>query len=1112
MSGSREPLLLLAVMILLAAGLAYLWARRQRRAADANLRALAEIGQAILCTELEVDALCEAVYVQASAIVDTKNFQLGLFHGEDYEIKVWVRDGRLVPGERFPNAAGEGIVGWLRKTQRGLLVSDFKREWDQLPARPRYYATDSPVRSGVFVPLVAGGEAVGALAIQCYRPRAFKDEHLRLLTVLAALAAGIIQTARSFEQERAHARQLQLIAQVTNQLVAIQPLPDLFRQIVDLIHGTFGYHPVSVFMLDRAAGCVRLGASNVLWDDEKIPLGKGLIGWAAGHAEVVHVPDVTRDARFRALAGALDTCAEVALPLLIEDRVLGVLDVQADRVAAFGEDDLDVLKMLAGQLALAIQEAATYDSERRQANRLATMVEASRAMVSILDIDDLLEEVVDLVVDYFGFERVHLFVRSGDRLVFRAGSGVHSGLWRIDRLSYGLDDPGLIPMAARRGAPVVSNDVYAEPDYVPGPAVEDTRAEVSVPIKLGGNLLGVFDVQSLEPDVFSEDDVALVQALADSTAVALRNASLYATEQRRRHLAETLRHVGTVLTSQRELPVVLNGILLALERVVDYDIGLILLPDPATGAVYQVQAALGAPPDALGKAILRAGNVQEEILWWLHDMAGELEQGDERAHDTVVAPLALAGDEVGYLVVDRMGPDGLSEEDRQIVGTFAAQVAVAIANAQLFAAQQEEAWVTTALLQVAEAVNRETDIDAALETVARLTPLLAGVDGCAILRWDAATDSFYGGAVHGLAPEAEVAFHALHVAPEEWSFFVEDAVSAQNVVLLGAGMDAPLPPVLAGAFASPVLMGMPLVAKGSFLGLMLVDYVPVPETGMDDRRFTILAGIVQQTAMAMETARLQAEANERERLERELEVAQEIQTSFLPESAPQIAGWEVATFYRTARQVGGDFYDYFPLASGNWGLVIADVAGKGVPAALFMALCRTLIRVVAISRTSPGATLARVNDLVLADSRADMFVTVFYLVLDPQTGEIHYATAGHNPPLHVSAAGGRAGRAHALEGRGLALGVMGGVEYEEHTERLQPGDVIVLYTDGVTEAVDLDEEEFGMERLTAEAERRRDRSAAEIVSAVADAVDAFAGDQPQFDDLTLVVIKRLSGG
>jgi len=176
----------------------------------------------------------------------------------------------------------------------------------------------------------------------------------------------------------------------------------------------------------------------------------------------------------------------------------------------------------------------------------------------------------------------------------------------------------------------------------------------------------------------------------------------------------------------------------------------------------------------------------------------------------------------------------------------------------------------------------------------------------------------------------------------------------------------------------------------------VVEHVPLNVLG---RRLSILDGIAHQLSLAMENARLAREVALQQRLERDVEVARDIQASFLPEACPVVAGWEVCSYWQAARQVGGDFYDFIPLrpredGGERWGLVVADVADKGVPAALFMALSRTLMRTVAINRIAPATTLARLNELIFADAKTDLFVTFFYAVWEPDTGRLPSTATG----------------------------------------------------------------------------------------------------------------------
>src|ERR687897_1284956 len=204
-----------------------------------------------------------------------------------------------------------------------------------------------------------------------------------------------------------------------------------------------------------------------------------------------------------------------------------------------------------------------------------------------------------------------------------------------------------------------------------------------------------------------------------------------------------------------------------------------------------------------------------------------------------------------------------------------------------------------------------------------------------------------------------------------------------------------------------------------------------------------------------------AEAQERVRIEQELQVARQIQQELLPETIPKLEDWQIATYYGPAREVGGDFYDFFELSSGRLGLVVGDATGHGMPAALVMATTRGMLRAVVQSLESPGEVLARVNEALVADIPSSMFVTCFYGVLDPANGHLCYANAGHNLPCRQ-----HNGQAEELRARGMPLGLMAGIAYEEKEASLESGDSTLFYSDGLVEAHDPQRREmFGFPRL-----------------------------------------------
>ena len=243
-------------------------------------------------------------------------------------------------------------------------------------------------------------------------------------------------------------------------------------------------------------------------------------------------------------------------------------------------------------------------------------------------------------------------------------------------------------------------------------------------------------------------------------------------------------------------------------------------------------------------------------------------------------------------------------------------------------------------------------------------------------------------------------------------------------------------------------------------------------------------------------------------LQNELDVASKIQQSILPTSFPEGAGYEVYGNMAPARNVGGDFFDVILLENDKLGLAVADVSDKGVPAALFMMSSRTLLKGSAIGHSAPGDVLSEVNDLLNEDNETFMFVTVIYTVFDPATGDLIYANGGHNTPLLVRPDG--SSEELPMTG-GIALGVMPELEYRQNSVSLAQGDTLVLYTDGVSEAMNSGDEEFGVERLQNIFIDHPPASAREANEAILQAVSDFAGETPQSDDVTCLVLRRTGG-
>jgi serine phosphatase RsbU (regulator of sigma subunit) len=301
-----------------------------------------------------------------------------------------------------------------------------------------------------------------------------------------------------------------------------------------------------------------------------------------------------------------------------------------------------------------------------------------------------------------------------------------------------------------------------------------------------------------------------------------------------------------------------------------------------------------------------------------------------------------------------------------------------------------------------------------------------------------------------------------------------------------------------------LLFAVPIAVKDDLFGVMIIEEA----TGglrFRARRLEIINGIAQQAALAIQNDLLQKEMVVRERLETEVQLARQIQQTFIPEVLPTFENWEFAARWKTARQVGGDFYDVFDLPDNCLGLFIADVADKGVPAALFMALTRTLVRAAVIESASPADAMKRVNDLLIPDTRQGMFVTAVYAVLDMNKDELTYVNAGHNPPLWVK----HDGSIERLTRTAIALGVVIGEPVEQRTIKLVSGDHVFLYTDGLTESFNLEGEFYGEERLTDAIVTSQCSTAHEMIHVVEKSLLDFVQDMPAADDLTMLVLRRV---
>lgn len=301
----------------------------------------------------------------------------------------------------------------------------------------------------------------------------------------------------------------------------------------------------------------------------------------------------------------------------------------------------------------------------------------------------------------------------------------------------------------------------------------------------------------------------------------------------------------------------------------------------------------------------------------------------------------------------------------------------------------------------------------------------------------------------------------------------------------------------------------PLVYKKKCLGVLVVVNT-TEKSPFTEKHLKVFSSIAEQSAFALYNENIYRDASEKKRLDHDIEIAREIQSILLPSDPPPVPGYQISGINVPARQVSGDYFDYLVVDEHRTGVAIADVSGKGVPASLIMAMARSVIRSQAPDKPLPAEVLHRVNRQLYPDIKEDMFISMIYLILDSRTSDVTLARAGHDPPFLYRAATGDIER---INPKGMALGIDSGEVFDrvcvDFQFTLESGDCLLLYTDGVSEALDQNGLEFGIARLVQGMQASATGTADSVVSRITEDIKDFVGNVPQHDDITLIAIRKL---
>ena len=573
--------------------------------------------------------------------------------------------------------------------------------------------------------------------------------------------------------------------------------------------------------------------------------------------------------------------------------------------------------------------------------------------------------------------------------------------------------------------------------------------------------------------------------------------------------SELLIRAAKILNSSLELDTLLRNMLDITTEYVEAEASSIILLDSKNKRL-DFYISLGERASKLEKTYLE---LKKGVAGWVAD-SGEAVTVDDvstddrfypvvdeashfKTHSLLCVPLKRTGTVLGVVeALNKKGGGKFTPEDLEVMTALADQMAIALENAHLIAKAKRETLEKVTLFEVGKKLSMYLEMDEILEQIVDLLYRVVRYDAVGIYLINSETQEIENVVTRGMDPEMESKLHLKvgqgvvgWVAKTARSVLIADVASDERYIRLR--------PQTASEIAVPIKSGEETVG--------VFNLESDQKNAYDENSRELVEAFASQAAVTIERARLHEEALEKRRLEEELSIARQIQTTFLPKGDPQAKGFDIAGMNIPSSEVGGDFFDFIKIVENQLGVAIADVSGKGIPAALIMAAFRASLKAEILNNYAIRTIFQKVNRLLFESVEREMYVTAVYGVLDTKNRVLTFSNAGHNPPILRRSNGS----IEYLSEGGVALGVLESSTYEERPLSLFSGDVLILYTDGVTEAFNPEGEEFGVDRLVEVIDQSYELSARDLLNEMYEKVRDFTSDSAKLDDLTMVALKVL---
>ncbi|MBC8161736.1 MAG: GAF domain-containing protein [Roseiflexaceae bacterium] len=818
----------------------------------------------------------------------------------------------------------------------------------------------------------------------------------------------------------------------------------------------------------------------------------------------------------------------LGVPLLVGANAVGVVSLQSYAPDLYGEADIDLLQRLSNVIAVVIENAwldqrehdlrgALASQVSQRTTELLTLSSLAAVMVQQRPLPELMDRALDLIVPLFGLDAgtVRVLDQRRDGLALLAQRGFAQGyVEQAQVIPLRGSAPGKI---VRENAPlVIERDLAGAglpwlAQHLPYTAL------LGVPLRVGERVLGALSLFGVGEQSFPQDVVDLAQALGNQIAIAVENAQLFAGQQRQIRELDTIGHIGQIVSASYNLDEILREVYRALDQVLQSSVFFLLICEPQTRAISHsifieegTQVTLdwqGQPPR---KGSLSNWIIEQREPLLLEDVPNQREELAARGiapqpvgqqnmvYSWVGVPLlSQEGEPIGVLALQDYTSYRYDSQTIDFLTQIATHISLGIQKVRLFAAEQEARRTADTLREVARVLSSSFDTRALLALVLRELKQVITFDTATIMQPDG--DVLRVVAAHGFAPDQLHCEISLRVGVSAAGLVVQ---TRQPYVIPDISVSPDWSPALSNEQTRSWL-GVPLIAKGMLLGVLCIDARVVDH--FTPRDVEVAQAFASQSAVALENARLYEESVTR--VEQELEIARRIQSNLFPHALPQLAGLELDARCIPARETGGDFFDFVvgedeqaPLA-----LFVGDASGKSIPGAMLMAIARSIVRSEARDHQTPELVMRETNRWVAQDVPPRTFVALCYATLDLPQRRLALANAGQLTPLRRRANG----LVDELEVSGprLPLGIAADTPYEALEVQLEPGDLVLLFTDGIVEAKNAQRELFGFARVEALLDTHGHLPPSQLCDQLLAAIAAFTGDTPPHDDMTLVALR-----